>query len=209
MIGIKAQNMAIIGMGGDEMSVKKPLITGVVLLGIFCGVFLISFVIMSLVMEPQTVEAPVQTPNNSVAVMAETKTIGGHTIVKEQIYYRKCHHLETRELKDDVDFVGKTYAELERLGWQVYEADKGTVIISKDVEGFCPADDAKRHIAKCGEYLGVYKGPITMGGELLTELPISVSQLPQDWQTRVLEGGYQFPTEEELMDALENLDELL
>mgnify|MGYP000942040221 CR=1 FL=1 len=191
------------------MNGKKRGMTAILLAGVFCGIFLVSFAVMNFIMKPQTVEAPVQNLNNSVPVVAESKIIGSHTIVKEQIYYRKCRHMETQELKNHVDYVGKTHADLEAGGWQVYDAPDGAVIITKDMEGFCPADEEKRHIAQAGDYLGIYHGPVNMGGELITEIPIKVSELPQDWQTRILTGGYEFKGEEELMDALENLDELM
>lgn len=76
-------------------------------------------------------------------------------------------------------------------------------------DGSLPPDDTqKRHLALWGERLCVYAGPMGGGGEMLQQLDIPLRAIPARWLAQLTNGGIEFPNEETLLMALDNLDEL-
>ncbi|GEM_PF-7014530 len=166
--------------------------------------FISSFLFFNFYIDSGIAEAPT---NETLPTVAAESTISADDIVQTEIYYRACRHLETKEAEPG-EFVGKSFAMLEKEGWQVYENSTGKIILSKDEEGLCPEDVVKRHIKQEGDHLAIYTGPAGVEGECLGYLYVHLEDLPATWQVSLAADGVTFFNEESLWQALESIDEL-
>lgn len=142
-------------------------------------------------------------PNQAQAV----DTIPGQTKIKEEIYYTKCKHLIQREILAEVEYPGADEETLKSAGWTLYHNRDGSITIFKNVDGLCPEDAQKRHLGVSGEFVSIVQGPVGVDGELLQVLDIKVSRLPKEWQEKVRKGELDFSSEQELLEALDSIDE--
>lgn len=126
--------------------------------------------------------------------------------------YQACGHREEIPLPEGVDlrWVGKK--ELEILfppqdGWIIRSEKNGRLVIIKKVAGLCPQDAPKRHLAELDGRVAVYRGPVGSMGELERVLEVKIDALPRPWQEKIRQGHAEFQSEEELLKALDSLEE--
>ncbi|MGI9952681.1 hypothetical protein V3F56_10010 [Moorellaceae bacterium AZ2] len=126
--------------------------------------------------------------------------------------YKDCGHREELPLPVGMDWRWAGKRELEVIfppeeGWVIRQDKAGRFVISQEIQGLCPADDPKRHLAELDGRVAVYRGPAGSSGPLERVLDVQVAQLPADWQERIRRGQAEFQSEEELLQALDSLDE--
>lgn len=138
----------------------------------------------------------------------EGNYIHPYTMVRREIYYTACRHLDVYSAAGQKDFVNKTFAEIAQEGWYVFWAEGGGAVAFREAEQLCPADANKSHLALYQGKLAVFPGPIGMKGEPLEILSVKPEALPASWQQKLNSGGIEFPSQEALLSALESLDEL-
>lgn len=95
--------------------------------------------------------------------------------------------------------------------WTVTEKD-GTVIICRVIEGLCPEHKQMYHLGvnENGQYLAVYYGPSAVGNAagafLVTD--VLVDKLSPEQCNELMEGSYEFYSQDELISVLDNFSEL-
>jgi len=133
--------------------------------------------------------------------------VSEQTMIREEIYYTNCRHLESRLLVNDPAFVNKSFEELGQEGWNLFWAEGGLAVAFKEVAQLCPADENKRHIGEYNGRIAIFSGPAGSEGQLIEELGIPLEHLYPEWQDKLAEGGIGFENQEDLLAALDNLDE--
>ena len=149
------------------------------------------------------------TPETPTLVAGQTSDIfiDAHTIVREEIYYTLSRRVISTAKLADAALYGKNLAQLNALGWDAFRNENGQIVLFKEVPSLSPADENKRHLkARLGK-LAVFAGPSNAQGPLLEELTINPALLGPFWQEQLNRGGLDFATNEELLTALEGLDE--
>jgi len=147
------------------------------------------------------------TPEASPAAQEEIRSISKQTQVRKEIYYSQCHHLISEIITGDTEFADRSFAEIENEGWSVFWADDGKVVAFRELDDLCPDDAVKRHLGIYQGNVAIYAGPSDCDGKLIEALDIKVESLYPGWQEMLTSGGIDFANEEELLSALENLDE--
>ena len=127
----------------------------------------------------------------------------------QEITHERCGHVTTETLQNNPKLVDKEYEALMAEGWEIAAIGTNKIRMSKSEYDFCPTDAEKRTIRKNGDDLAVYEGPKTAAGDLLLELTVNIEELPEDWQEDLAKDGVEFATEAELLEAMENLDEMV
>ncbi|MGI6684972.1 MAG: hypothetical protein ACOX47_05765 [Bacillota bacterium] len=133
--------------------------------------------------------------------------IPGNTKIKEEIYYTKCKHLIQREIMAEEAYPEANEETLKAEGWTLYHNRDGSITIFKNVDGLCPEDAQKRHLGVSEEFVCIIEGPVGVDGDILEILDIKVNNLPQEWQDKVRKGELDFSSEQELLEALDSIDE--
>ncbi|MDN5345196.1 MAG: hypothetical protein PWQ18_1310 [Clostridia bacterium] len=126
-------------------------------------------------------------------------------------YYRACGHKDPIPLPAGVQWNWAGKEELGILfppseGWRIFQ-EGGRLVISQEVDGLCPADTPKRHLAVKDDLVAVYQGPAGSLGPLLRVTNLQFTSLPPDWQEKITSGQAEFSSEQELLQALDSLDE--
>ena len=147
--------------------------------------------------------------SNAVSVADQQQEIFPATVVVETIEYERCGHSTVRNKRGEAGLVGLTYAELAAAGWRVEPQQGGKIELYRNVDELCPADSVKRCIRRTPRGVAVYTGPLGTDGELLYELTMDLTLLPEDWQTTLSTAGFEFASDAELFQMLENLDEFV
>ena len=130
------------------------------------------------------------------------------TMVRREVYYSACRHLDSHAATGQKEFVNKTFAEIAEDGWYVFWAEGGGAVAFRESGQLCPNDADKSHLALHQGKLAVFAGPIGTNGEPLEIISINPSALPSIWQQKLANGGIEFKSREELLSALESMDEL-
>ncbi|GAW92724.1 hypothetical protein [Calderihabitans maritimus] len=128
-----------------------------------------------------------------------------------QEYYAVCEHTITKEKEDIQHLDGLSVNELQQTfsqeeGWTVYEAGD-YIILSRQIEDLCPEDAKKRHLGAYGDYVAIIRGPVGIDGGVVSVTDVRIDSLPRPWQQQVREGTLNFGSVEELLEALDSLDE--
>lgn len=126
-------------------------------------------------------------------------------------YYRACGHREPLPLPDGVKWKWAGKEELSILfppseGWRIIQEGK-RLVISQEVNGLCPADAPKRHLAVKDGLVAVYQGPAGSLGPLLRVTSLQFTSLPSHWREKIAKGEAEFNSEQEVLEALDSLDE--
>ncbi|MCG0277499.1 MAG: hypothetical protein L5656_03065 [Thermanaeromonas sp.] len=126
--------------------------------------------------------------------------------------YQACGHREEIPLPEEVNlrWIGKKELEIlfpPQEGWEIYPEQNGRLVITQKVPGLCPQDAPKRHLAELDGRVAVYRGPTGSMGDLERVLDIRMETLPREWQERIRQGRAEFRSEEELLKALDSLEE--
>ncbi|MGI6066420.1 MAG: hypothetical protein ACOYI2_08005 [Bacillota bacterium] len=144
------------------------------------------------------------------AFFPKTEAVGGFSEdakVQEQIYYELCRHLVTRDVGLDDPVRDMSTSKLKEQGWSVYQDEIDDVTIFKNINGLCQVCQGKRHLGIAGEYVAVFQGPIGVQGQQMEVLNVRVDRLPVEWQEKVKRGELDFSSEQELLEALDSIDE--
>lgn len=149
-----------------------------------------------------------------IAMMASKRVIieENTPIILEKEYLRSQQRCIS-ECEFKADLVGKSLEEIkksytEKHGFSVQYRD-GQLFIKQKINDFSPADKKKCRLREYQGRLAVYEGPVAGEDLLLWVSKIRIDKLPQHVQQAVRDGKYEFRNQEELNDALENLDEYL
>lgn len=127
--------------------------------------------------------------------------------------YSKCQHVIISAFPERDQLNGRNLKEIQqtypaengyRIGWQ-----GNTLLIHQDIDDWCPQDKQKLRLKEYQNKVAVYQGPDPQHDILLKVTGIPVASLPDDIQKSIRESKLEFNTQEELNDALENLDEYL
>lgn len=153
--------------------------------------------------QPQETETAPLSPVNT----AQTSYVGKDTPVVQEIYYRQCRHLIRQTLIGDEKFAEKSFSELRGEGWNISWSEKGELIAFTEKDGLCPDDAEKRHLGIYEGEVAIYEGPSGASGEMLEVLGIKIESLYPQWQEMLQNGGIDFDSNDDLLNALENLDE--
>ena len=172
---------------------------------LFAIVFLGTYLVLNLAEEPVAEQPVLSEPE----VVITKDSIHKNTIVLQEITHERCGHVTTETLQNNPKLVDKEYDALIAEGWEIANIGTNKVRMSKSEYDFCPTDAEKRTIRKNGDGLAVYQGPKTAAGDLLLELSVNIEELPDDWQQDLSKDGVEFATETELLEAMENLDEMV
>ena len=153
--------------------------------------------------DPQAEDtSPLSTVDNSQITYIEK-----NTPVIEEIYYRKSQYLSRQTVIGDSKFAEKSFSEIRGEGWDISWSKDGNIIAFIELNELCPEDAVKRHLGVFGGEVAVFAGPSSADGEMLEILGIRLEDLYPDWQQKLASGGMDFENNEDLLNALESLDE--
>jgi hypothetical protein len=93
-------------------------------------------------------------------------------------------------------------------GYTIYFQDNNLIIHQK-IDDWTPEDKQKFRLKEYKGHLAVYQGPDAENDVMIRITSLQFSKMPADIQAAISAGKYEFKSEEELNDALENLDEYL
>ncbi|MCL2817038.1 MAG: hypothetical protein FWD39_01450 [Clostridiales bacterium] len=131
------------------------------------------------------------------------------TVVRREIYYAACRHLDVHSAAGQEEFSGKSFGEITQEGWHIIWAEDGSAVAFRESALLCPEDDRKTHLAIYQDKLALFHGPIGTEGEPLEVIYVKPESLPALWRQKLINnGGIEFQTRDELLSALESLDEL-
>ncbi|MEL7566527.1 MAG: hypothetical protein AAGU27_16835 [Dehalobacterium sp.] len=153
------------------------------------------------------VKKPLEEQNPEINQIQSVGNIPGNTKIIEEIYYTRCRHLEQREIIAEDEYPGFNEEALKSAGWTLYHNNDGSITIFKNVDGLCSVDANKRHLGVSGEFVSILEGPVGIEGDPLEVLDIRVDRLPKEWQEKVRKGELDFSSEQELLEALDSIDE--
>lgn len=91
-------------------------------------------------------------------------------------------------------------------GWQLKQQD-GHYLITQEVEGLCSDCAPRRHLAFKDGLVAIYNGPAGSLGSLERVTNLKLESLPDFWLEKIRGGQAEFKTEQELLQALDSLDE--
>ncbi|HHP50341.1 MAG TPA: hypothetical protein ENM97_00200 [Moorella mulderi] len=92
-------------------------------------------------------------------------------------------------------------------GWRIVEDEKRRLVLIQEVPGLPPQEATKRHLKIKDGFVAIYQGSAGSPGPLLRVTPIPASALPSSWREKIEKGEAEFSSEEELLVALDSLDE--
>ena len=126
-------------------------------------------------------------------------------------YYRACGHREPLPLPAGVQWRWGDEENLALLfppeeGWRLIREGE-RLVISQEVDGLCPVDAPKRHLAVKDGLVAVYQGPAGSLGPLLKVTSLPFAALPPHWQEKITGNKAEFNSEQELLQAMDSLDE--
>ena len=137
-----------------------------------------------------------------------TEYILDDTVVKKDIYYSACQHLVTEKISNSSEFNNKSFEELAQEGWYVFWGQNGEACVFAEEEGLCPQDAEKYHLVWQDDSLVIVHGPAGYNGEVEGRINVDFDKLPKLWQELLQKDGVEFANRDELLTALESLDEL-
>lgn len=193
---------------GDKMYKAKLKILIVFLL---LGSFAVGYVLTNLFSKENI--ADVQKKPVNINIEEKKQLVDENT----RIVYEREYILSDEKIISDIenmdDLIGKSFKDIKAR----YSEDNGFIVAFKDntltitelVDDWSPQDKTKCRLKEYKGHVGVFRGPDRENDELLRVTNIRFVYLPQSIQDSICKGEYEFKNEEELNDALENLDEYL
>ncbi len=160
----------------------------------------------SIIMDIYLNGKPGEHPSSPVG-QAQDIFIDKNTLIRQDIYYLQSRRTISEIIPAPGELQGKNQAEIEALGWNIFQAEGGQIVIYKETDALTPEDAPKRHLKLYRGKLAAFAGPSTARGPLLEELGIEPDYLSADWQEELNSGGIDFESPEDLLTALESLDE--
>ncbi len=137
----------------------------------------------------------------------ESNYITEDTPIRQEIYYNACGHLITTDQTGSSQLINQTFNQLYDKGWEVFWGENGTAVLFKEESSLCPADQDKCFIADYNGQVAIFKGPLGSAHEPTEISGIATGRLAPEIKEQLLKGGIEFNNMEELLIALENLDE--
>lgn len=152
-----------------------------------------------------TVKETLEVAPSFVMVTPETK-------ITLQEFYTICRHTLPLSLPAKEKLWGKTLAELTVIfpaekGWLLDVPAPGELVLTREVPGLCPRDSGKHHLGFMGDYVAVYQGLPEAAGGIIQILPVEREKLPRSWRDKIGQGEVVFEGKEDLMEALDSLEE--
>ncbi|WP_406676542.1 BofC C-terminal domain-containing protein [Neomoorella carbonis] len=126
-------------------------------------------------------------------------------------YYRYCGHREPIPLPAGVKWNWAGKEEMSILfppaeGWRITREGE-RLVITQEVDDLCPADAPRRHLAVKDGLVAIYQGPAGSLGPLMRVTNLKVASLPPSWREKIENGQAEFNSEQEVLEALDSLDE--
>jgi len=146
-----------------------------------------------------------------VGVTEPEITVTAQTPVVFEQEYLKCGHKVVSSFPERDQLNGKTVPEIQaiytsalyyQVSWNI-----DTLIIKQSLDDWCSDDSAKLRLKDYQGRVAVFQGADAQSDILLRVTGIITSSLPPETQQAIREGSMEFNNEDELNDALENLDE--
>lgn len=148
-----------------------------------------------------------------VGVTEPEITITAQTPVVFEQEHLKCGHKVVSSFPDREKLNGKTIREIQaaytsvqsyQVSWNV-----DTLVIRQSLDDWCSEDSAKLRLKDYQGRVAVFQGADPQRDVLIKVTGIVTSSLPLDVQQAIRDGSMEFKNQDELNDALENLDEYL
>jgi hypothetical protein len=147
----------------------------------------------------------------SESAIAEAPVITERTDVYFTQEYLRSEVTVVSGLPGKEALLGKRREEIETLypaaeGYSV-AFDGRTLQVKQQIDDWAPSDKLKYRLKVYQDWLAVYQGPDAEQDVLVRVTGIRLDSLPEDVQAQVANGSYEFLTQAELNDVLENFDE--
>lgn len=153
-------------------------------------------------------------PQKPVVGVTEPEiTISAQTPVIFEQEYLKCGHKVVASFPEREKLNGKTIKDIQaaytsaqsyQVSWNI-----DTLVIKQSLDDWCSEDKGKLRLKDYQGRVAVFQGADPQSDVLLKVTGIVTSSLPPDVQQSVREGTMEFKSQDELNDALENLDEYI
>ena len=140
------------------------------------------------------------------------KVVEDNTMVVIQEKYTLCGHLVSADYANDLKLSGLGQEAVEarfsdKKGWNVDWQKTNMLIISRQIEGYCPEDAPKRHLADLNGFVAVYRGPSSSDKMIERVTDIKVENLSEEWREKIKRDELEFGSEKEMLEALDSFDE--
>ncbi|MEN6390580.1 MAG: hypothetical protein ABFD04_09180 [Syntrophomonas sp.] len=146
-----------------------------------------------------------------VGVTEPDITITAQTPVVFEQEFLKCGHKVVSSFPGREKLNGKTITEIQLIytSAQSYQVswNVDTLVIKQSLDDWCGEDRSKLRLKDYQGRVAVFQGADPQSDVLLKVTGIVTSSLPPEVQRSVREGTMEFKSQDELNDALENLDE--
>lgn len=146
-----------------------------------------------------------------VGVTEAEITINTQTPVIFEQEYLRCGHRVVSSFPEREKLNGKSISEIQaaytsaqsyQVSWNI-----DTLVIKQSLDDWCSEDNGKLRLKDYQGRVAVFQGADPQCDVLLKVTGIVTSSLPPEVQKSVLEGTMEFKSQDELNDAMENLDE--
>jgi hypothetical protein len=148
-----------------------------------------------------------------VGVTEPEITITAQTPVIFEQEYLKCGHKVVSSFPERENLNGKTVSEIQAVytSAQSYQVSWNidSLVIKQSLDDWCSEDRNKLRLKDYQGQVAVFQGADAQSDILLRVTGIATSSLPPEVQQAIREGTMEFKNQDELNDALENLDEYL
>lgn len=135
---------------------------------------------------------------------------GMNRVVEGRSHYSLCNHWEPLNLENFQDVTSDNLLDTfpPDQGWSIEDAGN-KLLITKNINGLCPADEKQRHLGQFGDFIAVVKGPVGINGGIIEVTDIKISGLPENFRQQAELGTLDFPDGQSLLEALDSLDEYI
>jgi len=148
-----------------------------------------------------------------VQIKAPAITLDEKTPTVFEKEYLRSDQVVISDFDDPAGLLGLTVEQVKQKYSQengfrvVYE--NGSLLIHQVINDWSPEDKLKCRLKSYKGFVAIYQGPNQENDTLLRVTAIRTETLPAHIQEAINTGKYEFVSEAELNDALENLDEYL
>lgn len=148
-----------------------------------------------------------------VGVAEPEVTITAQTPVIFEQEHLKCGHKVVSSFPERDILNGKTISEIQaaypsaqsyQVSWNI-----DTLVIRQSLDNWCSEDSGKLRLKDYQGRVAIFQGANAESDVLLKVTGIVTSTLPPEVQQSVREGTMEFHSQDELNDAMENLDEFV
>lgn len=152
-------------------------------------------------------------PVNKLVPETDNDVVNQETRVIYEKEYIRSNAVVISGLENAERLIGKKLEDIKNeysaeQGFTVNFAE-GNLIIHQKIDDWTPEDKSKYRIKEYKSYLAVFQGPDPEHDILIRVTPLRFSRMPHSIQEAIQKGEYEFNSEVELNDALENLDEYM